>query len=509
MHPLASVEDVSERLRAVSKPTRAAAGRSPPPHPPRRSPRAARRPAASPLPHAGRNGAGPSGTAGQAQPRRRGVPSRERLNFLTQPISGVKKRHFFLKADVFDSVATSAAKPFSGRSVGSVINTQDVLGTTDRTGLVGKSVMLRKNSQAFGHQPFFMSETKAVDVKAGIKELTATKICVTSKGIVEHFQCIRCNYTEKFQRQTAWQFHYIGFPVELETKYFIHAYNLPSANIKEDFLSKSFLLTTPGCKDNVMKYSKSCIEMGCVVLITSTVIAEIHFITYMFITNFKLKSFQPSGSLWNPNITVCQTETELEVNFTTSSLGLEYLILLYEHEKYEVLLEKNVEAKVQLQLHVKVLVIYPEEVYFHHTVLSFAELLHEGCQTDVILDMWEKRRIAEKGPVQWLAAQKAAADRVIFLSSNPTTAACNVSCKSMRNHNNMENMFTLAVNLFCSDMTNQSYIQKYTVVSFNEVSSQNTLPSALKFCPKYCLMKDTENFCRDLSVSCNEVHGKK
>ncbi|KAM6060044.1 LOW QUALITY PROTEIN: interleukin-17 receptor B [Theristicus caerulescens] len=361
--------------------------------------------------------------------------------------------------------------------------------------------------------------------QATIKELTATKIYVTSKGILEHFQCILCNYTEKSERQAAvrnqrWQFHYIGFPVELETKYFIHAYNLPLANIKEDFPSKSILLTIQGnlpsihccCKDNVMKYSKSCIEMG---------------------------------SLWNPSIT-CKIEIELEVNFATSSLGLEYLILLYECQKYEVLLEKKRGSKgnfllnhnklkayfsefsfcikiltinsvgrfvcvllaallaiVQLQLHVKVLVIYPE-VCFHHTVFSCDEPLHEGCQTDVILDMWEKMRIAEKGSVQWLAA-KAAADRMIFLSSNPATAACDVSCKSMRNHNNMENTFTFAVNLFCSDMTNQSSLRKYMVVSFNEVS-KDTLPSALNFCPKYGLMKD---ICRDLSVSCDDVHGKK
>ena len=126
--------------------------------------------------------------------------------------------------------------------------------------------------------------------------------------------------------------------------------------------------------------------------------------------------------------------------------------------------------------------------------------------------MWEKRRIAEKGPVQELGAQKAAADRVIFLSSNPTAAACDVSCKSMRNHSNMENMFTLAVNLFCSDMTNQSSVQKYRIQKspfIDKVSSQDTSPSALNFCPKYCLMKDIENFCRDICVSCNEVYGKK
>ncbi|KAM7095592.1 LOW QUALITY PROTEIN: interleukin-17 receptor B [Ciconia maguari] len=224
-----------------------------------------------------------------------------------------------------------------------------------------------------------------------------------------------------------WRFHYVGFPVELETKYSIHAYNLPPADIKEGFPSKSILLTTaPPYRHTVIKAENSD---------------------------------------------------------AASSL-----------------------AVVQLPLRVEVLVIYPE-VCFHHT-FSFAELLCEGCQTDVILDM-EKRRIADKGPVQWLAAQKAAADRVIFLRSNPTTAACDVSCKSMRNHNNMEHMFTLAVNLFCSDMTNQSSVQKYMVISFSEVSSQDTLPSALNFCPKYCLMKDIENFCRDLSVSRNEVHGKK
>jgi len=57
---------------------------------------------------------------------------------------------------------------------------------------------------------------------------------------------------------------------------------------------------------------------------------------------------------------------------------------------------------------------------------------------------------------------------VIFLSSNTTTAARDVS-GSIGNYNNMENTFTLAVNLFCSDITNQSSVQKYTVVCSNEV----------------------------------------
>lgn len=84
---------------------------------------------------------------------------------------------------------------------------------------------------------------------------------------------------------------------------------------------------------------------GCKVPITTSAVVEIYITIYIVINNFKPKSFQPSGSLWNPNTTVCKTAAELEVNFTASSLGPEYLILLYEHQEYEVLLEKNMEAK--------------------------------------------------------------------------------------------------------------------------------------------------------------------
>ncbi|XP_074862187.1 interleukin-17 receptor B isoform X1 [Carettochelys insculpta] len=381
---------------------------------------------------------------------------------------------------------------------------------------------------------------------ASIKELRATKICVTSKGTEEHFECIRCNYTEKFQSQTMfgnrrWQFHYIGFPVEPDMTYFISAYNLPPANIYEDSPSKSITLISP-------------------------------------------------GSLWNPNITLCKTEAEVEVNFTTSSLGTKYAILLYKCETCDILIERDLITKVnetrtsvripvsdesnslfvqiipyfstcandclrhkgiltkcvqnqgtisldslgryvcsiiaalfvivcvitavvcfrrnsdtKLQP-VKVLLIYPKEVCFHHTVLAFADFLHKHCHCDVVIDMWQKRRIAEQGPVQWLAFQKEVADKVIFLVSSYTSSECNAVChKSIGNHKDKsECMFTLAFNFFCSDVKNMSSLHKYMLVSFNGLNGKDTLPSALNSCSKYCLMKDIDIFCRDLS----STHGK-
>uniref|UniRef100_K7F670 Interleukin 17 receptor B n=1 Tax=Pelodiscus sinensis TaxID=13735 RepID=K7F670_PELSI len=333
--------------------------------------------------------------------------------------------------------------------------------------------------------------------------------------------------------------------------------------IYEDSPSKSIMLTSPGCKDNVMKYSRNCIE--------------------------------PTGSLWNPNITVCKIVAEVEVNFTTSSLGTKYAILLQECEECDVsekleinetrtsvripvsdqsnnlsvqiipyfpkcgtdcprrkgtltecvqnqagdlaigqqsilvggkkLLKHNkiavwhLRVSVNVQLHtgstdtkqmfflrtalqqpVKVLVIYPKEICFHHTVLVFADFLHKCCQSDVIIDMWQKRRIAEQGPVQWLAFQKEVADKVIFLVSSYTNSECDAVChKSIGNHkDNSECMFTLAFNLFSSDMKNMSSLHKYMLVSFSEINSKETFPSALNSCAKYCLMKDIDIFCRDL-----------
>ncbi|KAK2502002.1 hypothetical protein MC885_000628 [Smutsia gigantea] len=105
------------------------------------------------------------------------------------------------------------------------------------------------------------------------------------KSNVQSYSCVRCNYTEAFQTQTRpcggkWAFSYTGFPVELNTLYFIGAHNIPNANMNDDSPSMSVNFTSP-------------------------------------------------GSLWDPNITACKkNETTVEVNFTTSPLGNTYMALI-------------------------------------------------------------------------------------------------------------------------------------------------------------------------------------
>ncbi|XP_078207314.1 interleukin-17 receptor B isoform X4 [Callithrix jacchus] len=336
----------------------------------------------------------------------------------------------------------------------------------------------------------------------------------------------------------SWVLRADGFPVELNTVYFIGAHNIPNANMNEDGPTMSVNFTSPGCLDHIMKYKKKCVT---------------------------------AGSLWAPNITACKKNETVEVNFTTSPLGNRYMALIqhstvigfsqvleltpyfptcgtdcirhkgkvvlcpqtgvpfpldnnrsnlggwlplllpsllvatwvlaagiylmWRHER----IKKTSFSTTTLLPPIKVLVVYPSEICFHHTVCHFTEFLQNQCRSEVILEKWQKKKIAEMGPVQWLAAQKAAVDKVIFLLSNEVNSVCDGTCDKSEGSpsENSQDLFPLAFNLFCSDLRSQTHLHKYVVVYFSETDTKDDY-DALSVCPKYHLMKDTTAFCAEL-----------
>ncbi|XP_003257247.2 interleukin-17 receptor B isoform X1 [Nomascus leucogenys] len=425
-----------------------------------------------------------------------------------------------------------------------------------------------KISVATGDYSILMNVSWVLRADASIRLLKATKICVTGKSNFRSYSCVRCNYTEAFQTQTRpsggkWTFSYIGFPVELNTVYFIGAHNIPNANMNEDGPSMSVNFTSPGCLDHIMKYKKKCVK---------------------------------AGSLWDPNITACKKNEEtVEVNFTTTPLGNRYMVLIQHssiigfsqvfepHQKKQkrasVVIPVTGEsegAMVQLTPYfptcgsdcirhkgtvvlcpqtgipfaldnnkskpggwlplllpsllvatwmlvagiylmwrheriktsfstttllppIKVLVVYPSEICFHHTICYFTEFLQNHCRSEVILEKWQKKKIAEIGPVQWLATQKKAADKVVFLLSNDVNSVCDGTCGKSESSpsENSQDLFPLAFNLFCSDLRSQIHLHKYVVVYFRETDTKDDY-NALSVCPKYYLMKDATAFCAEL-----------
>ncbi|XP_042140439.1 interleukin-17 receptor B isoform X3 [Peromyscus maniculatus bairdii] len=412
---------------------------------------------------------------------------------------------------------------------------------------------------------------------ASIRLLKATKICVTGISNMQSYSCVRCDYTETFQSQTRpsggkWTFSYEGFAVEPSTLYFIGAHNIPNANMNEDSPSLSVNFTSPGCLDHVMKYKKQCIE---------------------------------AGSLWDPNITACKkNETMVEVNFTTSSLGNTYNVLILHDMSMPLGFSQVLENKltrtsvailvegsesegavVQLTPYfhtcapdcirrqgtvvpcsetsppankrsmlgdwlplisvllvatwvlavgiyltwrqerssktsfpttnmllplIKVLVVYPSEICFPHTVCRFTDFLQNHCRSEVILERWQTKKIAEMGPVQWLATQKQAADKVVFLLSSDAHSLCDSACRQNKDgaRENSQDLFPLAFNLFCSDFSTQAHLRKYLVVYLDGADIQGDY-KALSACPQYRLMKDATAFHTELLRAARNMSMKK
>ncbi|XP_042536140.1 interleukin-17 receptor B isoform X3 [Dipodomys spectabilis] len=351
-----------------------------------------------------------------------------------------------------------------------------------------------RTSAAAKDNSILMNISWTLRADASIRLLKATKICVTGKSHVQSYSCVRCNYTEAFQSQTRpsggkWTFSYIGFPVELSTLYLIGAHNIPNANMNEDGPSLSVNFTSPGCLDHIMKYKQKCID---------------------------------AGSLWEPNITACKkNEKMVEVNFTNSPLGDRYMILIQYNTsvilenkltRTSVVIPVNGESEgavVQVTPYFRtcgndcirrkgIVVLCPQTVSpsSPDNICYFTEFLQNHCRSEVVLEKWQKKRIAEVGPLQWLTTQKQASDKVIFLLSN---AACDGACgqNECAPRENSQDLFPLAFNLFCSDLSSQTHLHKYMVVYFRRADIKDNY-NALHVCPKYHLMKDANAFRTEL-----------
>lgn len=74
---------------------------------------------------------------------------------------------------------------------------------------------------------------------------------------------------------------------------------------------------------------------------------------------------------------------------------------------------------------VSVVVVYPSVTpAFQRAVVALAEFLqwHGGCR--VTIDIWQQGKIAELGPLRWLAEQVKSADRVLIVSPQVETVSC-------------------------------------------------------------------------------------
>ncbi|XP_061592583.1 interleukin-17 receptor B isoform X2 [Cololabis saira] len=180
---------------------------------------------------------------------------------------------------------------------------------------------------------------------------------------------------------------------------------------------------------------------------------------------------------------------------------------------------------------VPVLVVYPaENAVFQQAVVALAEFLQRDGGCRVAIDMWQQERIAELGPMRWLAEQADAAHCVLIVSprvetpssrlrpSSPDRGLPGISIPAAAH-----DLYLLTLNMVASHAKSANKLSRFRVVQLNERDSRVcALPPELRACKTFWLMKDLDKLCRTIhaqkqvekSISClrfrsGHYYGKK
>uniref|UniRef100_A0A3P9MTV1 SEFIR domain-containing protein n=1 Tax=Poecilia reticulata TaxID=8081 RepID=A0A3P9MTV1_POERE len=157
---------------------------------------------------------------------------------------------------------------------------------------------------------------------------------------------------------------------------------------------------------------------------------------------------------------------------------------------------------------VSVVVVYPSLTpAFQQAVVALAEFLqwHGGCR--VVIDMWQQGKIAELGPLRWLAEQVQSADRVLIVSPQVETPSsmpgpC-TPASSLPRHSipaATGDLYPLILNMVASHARSATELAKFWVVQLHAEKDKKScvLPPELQTCRAFCLMKDLNRLCKSL-----------
>lgn len=158
-------------------------------------------------------------------------------------------------------------------------------------------------------------------------------------------------------------------------------------------------------------------------------------------------------------------------------------------------------------LAVPILVVYPaKNSKFQEAVVALAEFLHWQAGCSVAVDIWQQGRIAELGPMRWLAEQARAANQVLIVcplekntlsysSPSPNCCSPNPSIPAAA-----QDLYPLVLNMVVSAKSSKDLAKFWVVLLGDEGQDKShcNLVPELRACKTFCVMKDLNRLCRSL-----------
>uniref|UniRef100_A0A3Q2V0D6 Interleukin 17 receptor B n=1 Tax=Haplochromis burtoni TaxID=8153 RepID=A0A3Q2V0D6_HAPBU len=157
-----------------------------------------------------------------------------------------------------------------------------------------------------------------------------------------------------------------------------------------------------------------------------------------------------------------------------------------------------------------VLLVYPAvNSAFQRAVVALAEFLqlHGGCK--VAIDIWQQEKIAQKGPMRWLAEEAKSANQVLIVSPQPSHCPPDPSMSESSIPAAAHDLYPLILNMVASNAKNPSELSKFWVVQLGEQKDKSScmLPLELRVCKTFCLMKDLKKLYKGLHT-CEQIDKK-
>ncbi|XP_007546709.2 interleukin-17 receptor A [Poecilia formosa] len=164
----------------------------------------------------------------------------------------------------------------------------------------------------------------------------------------------------------------------------------------------------------------------------------------------------------------------------------------------------------------RVLVIYSlDHRLYKNIVLKFSAFLAAKCGTDVVLDLLDSTRLGVLGSIQWLEWHKEqierSSDKILILCSRGVQAKWRAMCGGKQVFlredalSPIGDTLTPSLTLLAPYFIRSASFEKYIVAYFDDVCSEEDIPSPFKITVRYKLMKQFEEvFFRILNTEKHE-----
>lgn len=177
---------------------------------------------------------------------------------------------------------------------------------------------------------------------------------------------------------------------------------------------------------------------------------------------------------------------------------------------------KQQQEVFQVQERKRVLVIYSlDHLLYKNIVLKFSAFLVAKCGTDVVLDLLDLTRLGVLGSIQWLEWHKErierSSDKILILCSRGVQAKWRAMCGGKQVFlredalSPMGDTLTPCLTLLMPCFIRSASFEKYIVAYFDNICSEEDIPSPFKITVRYKLMTQFEEvFFRILNTEKHE-----